>query len=392
MGQIRARRETGNLLIDFHFQGVRCREQTALPDNPANRKKLQKLLDQIELEIKLGRFVYDHYFPNSKLAEQFCQQQRHLLALNKAGRLPTFAEFTEIWLEEMAVTWRTSYKDTVVTLIKLRILPTFGDKLVDRITKADIMQFRASLGKVRRENGTGLTAGYINRHTKIIYMILNEAADRYHFTAPVRLKPLKVQKTDVDPFTMEEVELFINHVGPRFRDYFIVRFFTGMRTGEVDGLQWRFVDWTRGIILIRETWVRDRLEYTKNDGSQREIKMSEPVRNALLRQRELTGKAKFVFSTKKGTPHNHRNVTQRIWYPTLHALELRDRTPYQTRHTAATLWLAAGENPEWIARQMGHTTTEMLFRVYSRYVPNLTRQDGSAADALLQRIQFGGIQ
>ena len=32
---------------------------------------------------------------------------------------------------------------------------------------------------------------------------------------------------------------------------------------------------------------------------------------------------------------------------------------------------------------MGHTTTEMLFRVYSRYVPNITRQDGSAMDRLL---------
>jgi integrase len=32
---------------------------------------------------------------------------------------------------------------------------------------------------------------------------------------------------------------------------------------------------------------------------------------------------------------------------------------------------------------MGHTTTEMLFRVYSRYVPNLTRQDGSAMERLL---------
>jgi integrase len=32
---------------------------------------------------------------------------------------------------------------------------------------------------------------------------------------------------------------------------------------------------------------------------------------------------------------------------------------------------------------MGHTTTEMLFRVYSRYVPNLTRQDGSAFDRLM---------
>jgi len=59
------------------------------------------------------------------------------------------------------------------------------------------------------------------------------------------------------------------------------------------------------------------------------------------------------------------------------------RRPYQCRHTAATLWLGAGENPEWIARQLGHTTTEMLFRVYSRYVPNLTRRDGSAFERLL---------
>jgi integrase len=47
------------------------------------------------------------------------------------------------------------------------------------------------------------------------------------------------------------------------------------------------------------------------------------------------------------------------------------------------LWLAAGESPEWIARQMGHSTTEMLFRVYSRFVPNLTRQDGSAFERLV---------
>ncbi|MEY8212807.1 MAG: integrase, partial [Gammaproteobacteria bacterium] len=69
--------------------------------------------------------------------------------------------------------------------------------------------------------------------------------------------------------------------------------------------------------------------------------------------------------------------------PLLRYLNLKARRPYQSRHTAATLWLAAGENPEWIARQMGHTTTEMLFRIYSRYVPNLTRQDGSAFERLL---------
>lgn len=47
------------------------------------------------------------------------------------------------------------------------------------------------------------------------------------------------------------------------------------------------------------------------------------------------------------------------------------------------LLVASGEAPEWIARQLGHSSTEMLFRVYSRYVPNLTRQDGSAIDRLL---------
>jgi integrase len=70
-------------------------------------------------------------------------------------------------------------------------------------------------------------------------------------------------------------------------------------------------------------------------------------------------------------------------------LGLTLRRPYQTRHTAATLWLGSGENPQWIARQMGHTSTEMLFKVYARFVPNLTRQDGSAFERLL--LQSGTV-
>jgi integrase len=48
------------------------------------------------------------------------------------------------------------------------------------------------------------------------------------------------------------------------------------------------------------------------------------------------------------------------------------------------LWLASGENPEWIARQLGHSNTEMLFTKYSKFVPNLTRQDGSAFESFLE--------
>lgn len=80
---------------------------------------------------------------------------------------------------------------------------------------------------------------------------------------------------------------------------------------------------------------------------------------------------------------DYNNITKRVWYPTLMKAGLAARTPYQTRHTTATLWLASGENPEWVARQLGHANTEMLFKVYSKFIPNLTRRDGSAFEKFL---------
>jgi integrase len=157
-----------------------------------------------------------------------------------------------------------------------------------------------------------------------------------------------------------------------------------MRTGEVDGLQWKYIDFERRLILVRETIVAGVLDVPKTEGSIRDIQLSEAVYQALRRQEKATRhKSEFVFCNGEGLPLDHANVTNRVWYPLLRHLGLRRRRPYQTRHTAATLWLASGENPQWIARQMGHVSTEMLFKVYAGYVPNLTRQDGSAFERLL---------
>ena len=48
MASIRARKDNGMLFIDFRYQDKRYREQTALGDTAANRKRLQKVLDRIE--------------------------------------------------------------------------------------------------------------------------------------------------------------------------------------------------------------------------------------------------------------------------------------------------------------------------------------------------------
>ena len=160
-----------------------------------------------------------------------------------------------------------------------------------------------------------------------------------------------------------------------------------MRTGEIDGLKWEYIDFDKRLILVRETIVLGYTDYTKTDGSQREIQMSQLVYDALKAQHEGTAKlSKYVFCGREGKPLEHNNVTKRVWYPLLRHLAFKLRRPYHSRHTAATLWLASGENPEWVAKQLGHSSTEMLFRVYSRYVPNLTRQDGSAFERMLSTL------
>jgi integrase len=217
-----------------------------------------------------------------------------------------------------------------------------------------------------------------------VRMILAEAADRYEFDTPYKnIKPLRVPKTQIDPFSFEDVMLIIANVRKDYRPFYTVRFFTGMRTGEIHGLKWKYIDFERRQILIRESFVMDQMTDTKTDSSIREIQMSDPVFDALQAQKLVSGNETFVFSNSVGKPLAVHNVTKRVWYPILRFLGLPIRIPYQARHTAATLWLASGESPEWIARQLGHSSTEMLFKVYSRYVPNLTRQDGSAFAALL---------
>lgn len=381
MGSINARPETGKLFIDFRYKGKRCREQTSLADTKENRKRVQKLLDRIEAEITLGTFDYAKHFPGSPKAQQFKEMQVRSQHLDT----PLFSDFAETWFAEMRIQWRTSHADTVRRTLNGYLLPAFGDKEVGRITKADILEFRASLAKVKTRSNKQLSPSRINHIMTPLRMILNEAANRYNFSSPYQgIKSLKVPRTDVEPFSIEEVRLIIETVRADFRDYYTVRFFTGMRTAEIDGLQWDAVDFERRQIMVRSTIVNGEIQSTKNDGSFRAIDMSQLVFDALKSQHDATGDMKFVFCTRNGSPLSHNNVTKRVWYPLLRHLGLTKRRPYQSRHTAATLWLAAGESPEWIARQMGHTTTEMLFRVYSRYVPNLTRRDGSAFERLLK--------
>lgn len=383
MASIRSRR--GKLFVDFRYMNMRCRETTNLSDTPANRKKLAKIIEKMEAEITLGIFDYAAYFPKSERAQEMTELADRAEAC--ISRNPTFRQFSEIFYEERKIEWRPSYRQKTQIILNKYLLPEFGGKAVHAIKKPDLLTFRSSLAKVRygKDGQSSLSVARINQIMILLRMILEEASDRHEFEMPYKnIKNLKQARPDVNPFTLAEVWLFLKHVRADYKPYYTIRFFTGMRTSEIDGLKWDCINFDRREISIRGALVNGEMGPTKTLGSQRDIAISQLVYDALLEQKARTyGKSEFVFCNSQGNPMEYRNVNRRVWKPTLALLGLKHRRAYQTRHTAATLWLAAGENPEWIARQMGHSSTEMLFRVYSRYVPDITRQDGSAMDNLL---------
>lgn len=397
MGSIRKLPSKGTLFMDFRFQGQRLREYTLLADTPANRKRLQKVLDRIEGEIALGTFDYTKTFgkplPASEIEESQDQEPPPETAKGGARRAtPSMREFANLWFAENEIQWRRSYRITQRGGLDKYVIPYFGDRPVGEITKADVLAFRAHLAKApARGEETTLSNRRINAIMKPLRQILNEAADRFEFQTAFRnIKPLKNKRSDVQPFSLAEVQLILAKVREDYRPYFTTRFFTGMRTGEVHGLKWKYIDFERRLILVRESIVLGEEDELKTEDSQRDIQMTQLVYEALQLQAKSTrNKSEYVFCNNAGKPLDNKNFNNRVWRPLLRHLGLAHRRPYQMRHTTATLWLASGEVPEWIARQLGHTTTEMLFRTYSRFVPNLTRQDGSAFDRLLTQ-SFAG--
>ena len=400
MASLRPRGDTGQLFFDFRWQGKRYRAPTDLPDTPESRKALAPKLKQLNDAIKRGVFSMAAFFPEQVPGER-------PVAVTSAGQGPTaanaasvapsrpvtglpmatplFSTFAEQWFGEFKVGWRRTYVTTVRGILDRHLLQRFGPLAIGTVTRAQILELRSHLSASRgRRPGSTLSPARINTVMLILRQILQEAADRYEFPMPMgRLRPLKIPKSDVDPFSLEQVQLITDSVRKDYRHYMVTRFFTGMRSGEIHGLKWKYVDFDKRLILVRETIVGGEKEYTKTDSSQRDIVMSQLVFDALRAQHKATGTMEYVFCNRAGEPLDTNNFTKRVWYPLLRHLGLAPRRPYQTRHTAATLWLAAGETPEWIARQLGHASTEMLFRVYSRFVPNLTRRDGSAIDRLL---------
>ncbi|OYY82996.1 MAG: hypothetical protein B7Y34_02130, partial [Methylophilales bacterium 16-45-9] len=241
MASIRARKDNGLLFFDFRYQGKRYREQTLLIDSKSNRRKMEEVLSKIDNDILDGVFDYEKYFPKSNSSRTSSPQRNAaevaigtLPASQTASIVqtqsvtqttPLFKDFAEKWFDECRIGWRRSYIETMRNTIDKHLLPYFGDKMVSSIRREDILDFRSQLAKVPGRKSQNLSARRINAIVLGLRQILNEAADRYNFTTPgQRVKPLKIKRQDIAPFTLDEVNIILKTIRADYRDYFIVRF------------------------------------------------------------------------------------------------------------------------------------------------------------------------
>ncbi|MBU2877068.1 Arm DNA-binding domain-containing protein [Aliiglaciecola lipolytica] len=381
MATLNVRKETGKLYIDFRYRGVRCREQTRMLDTPRNRRLLRRLVNRIDAEITLNIFNYSDTFPGSQKAKLFSDPN------SLTTSIITFKDFAYTWLNEMRPTWRSSYFKTISYLLETKLIKAFGAKVIDNISKADVLQYRSELCQCNNDSNRRLSARYVNRIVSLMLSIIAEASERFNFPNHCSdIRPLRIRKCRPSPFMIQEVESIINACSTEFKDYFIVRFFSGLRTGELHGLRWKNVCFKRRTINVNESIVDGVIGNTKSTYSDRFVEMSDQVHGSLLRIFKDAENSEYVFS-RNGKPLTQSYITQCVWYPLLKQLNIPKRRPYTSRHTAASIWLASGENPEWIARQLGHKNSELLFNYYSNYIPNLTRSDGEQANTYINKIE-----
>lgn len=179
---------------------------------------------------------------------------------------------------------------------------------------------------------------------------------------------------DPDPLSTDELKAVLAALDNAMARQILFACWTGLRTGELIALRTSDLQLDRNRFLVRRSLSRGILKTTKTD-NQRWVQLLPPARAALEMQLRLGSAQGWVFPNPfTGTRWANDSKITRRWKNALQQAGVRYRRPYQTRHTYASMMLSAGENPLYVAQQMGHADWSMLVRVYGRWMPGASTQ------------------
>lgn len=331
-----------NWYIDFRFKGQRIRESIG-----PSRKDAEKVIDKRKTEIVENKY----------------------LDIRKELAPVKFHEFAKEYLQ-----WAKSNKKTSTYSRDIYIMRMFDkefkEKTIQEITTWQIEKWKSK----RKEN---LQAGSVNRELALLKHIFSMAVKwrKLKENPAKEVKQFKGETKRVRYLMPDEIQKLISNCGDLLDGYLkpivTIAVHTGMRKGELLGLEWDRVNFEQGIISLFDTKNHER----------RDIPMNETVK-AVLRAMERKGN--LIFPNKNG-----RQIDGVPFYFAFHeALTksgITDFRVHDLRHSFASNLVMAGEDLNTVRELLGHKRMEMTLR-YAHLSPRHKTRAVNVLDRLMSQI------
>ena len=209
---------------------------------------------------------------------------------------------------------------------------------------------------------------------------------------PVPLATLPKVSEHKEPrvMTVEEQRIFLEYAKDSYlNDLFVLALATGMRSGELRGLQWNDVDLKDKTVHIKNTLVYVNkgylLDTPKTPTSKRDIplidnavanfkrqKLKQAENRMLLgdKWKNKEGLENLVFTTMTGYPINRDMLKQELNRVVAEIQKEHEEFKHITPHTFATRCIENGMPPQVLKTILGHSKLSMTMDLYSHVLPN----------------------
>lgn len=334
------------------------------------------------------------------------------------GKSLKFSEFTEIWKrdygsKELALSTYKRY----CRMLETRLLPYFGHFYVNKIKPTDIMQFYDLLSKdtqlVRKKDNDGnktlkpLSGKTILEHHRLLRAMLHKAVYwQVIVSNPAeRVQPPKAKKPKRKYYDDDQCKILLENLEQldeeqiKYKTAIILTVFTGVRLGELMGLEWNDIDFRNGIVSINRSsqYLADTGVFTKvpkTESSIREVAIPDFVISLLEEyklwyeeQKSLYGElwidSNRLFVQADGKPM-HPSTISKWFVKFIGQIGLPVINFHGLRHTNATLLIAQNIDVAVVAAaRLGHAQITTTFNFYVHPIIAHNKKAGFALENLL---------
>jgi integrase len=292
----------------------------------------------------------------------------------RPGRFAKMNDFATLWQEHVLVGMKPSAARSAKSHLAVHILPHFGKSGLDEIG-VQAQQFFV----------TKLAQQHVSRKTLLNIMstlssILSAAKKWGYVCQSVDYKSLAFPVGEVEEearfFTLENVGKIIAVAREPYKTMFMVLALTGMRAGEMLGLQWGDIDFEKGLLSIRRSAWCGHVQTTKTKSSEAILPLPAILAATLRNYREQwkSNPDGFLFVTRNRRPPSSNKVVEYGLWPVLDLLGIRRCGLHAFRHTHTSLLLDTGATPKVVQEQLRHADPRVTLGVYAHVLGEAHRE------------------